>query len=263
MDKKQLIILLIALLAGNIAMQAQMTTDNSYLRENYNNSKTAKKAAARKAARKARREQKDIKEQSLKEAKGNATHYVKAKDGSVTTKEKAAERDIEMDTPYLAGAVPTTTEGIVCFERTFDNCGKAKQQAFDIMKDAALEIINSPKSAREISRIMSEEADTLIATICEPIYFKKAKWETDSALIRYQYIATAGEINSTLRVWLISYSYEEIGFGYKAEVWITDKYALTKDKQALRKGSGKFRKKTIDYVNELFARIEDRLKNPD
>ena len=29
---------------------------------------------------------------------------------------------------------------------------------------------------------------------------------------------------------------------------------------ALRKGSGKFRKKTVDYDNELFARIEKRIK---
>ena len=165
-----------------------------------------------------------------------------------------------MDVPYLAGAVPTTTEGIVCFEQTFNTAGKSKQQAFDIMKQTAQDIIDSPNAAHEISRIMQESTDTLIATICEPIYFKKSKWETDSALIRYQYLASVTEGMAKLRVWLISYSYEEIGFNYKAEEWITDKYALTKDKAALRKANGKFRKKTIDYVKQLFARIEQRIK---
>ena len=251
---RSIIIILVALMVnGQWSMvNAQMATDNSYLRENYKNSKTAQKAAARKAARKERK--------ALKKEEAAKTYYVKAKDGSVTTKDKAADIDATIDTPYLAGAVPTTTEGIVCFEQTFNTGSKTTQQTFDIMKQTAQDIINGPNAAHEISRIMQDSADTLIATICEPIYFKKAKWETDSALIRYQYLASVTDGVAKLRVWLISYSYEEIGFNYKAEEWITDKFALTKDKAALRKGNGKFRKKTIDYVKELFARIENKIK---
>ena len=252
---KNIIILLAALIGGTTVIQAQMNTDNSYLRENYRNSKTAQKAAARKAARKARKES----EKEKKETK-EKTYYVKAKDGSVTTKEKAADIAATIDTPYLAGAVPTTTEGIVCFERNFSSAGNTDKNVFDIAKEVAKEIIDSPQSAHEISRIMQESADTLVATICEPVFFRKTKWETDSALIRYQYFVTGKDNAATVRIWLISYSYEEIGFGYKAEQWITDKYALTKDKKALRKGSGKFRKKTVDYANEIFARIEERIK---
>ena len=259
---RHIIILLLAIMVNSqcAIVNAQMATDNSYLRENYKNSKTAKKAAARKAARKERRA---LKKQGITQAKpqkDKSTYYVKAKDGSVTTKDKAATIAADADTPYLAGAVPTTTEGVVCFEHIFQTGDKSKQQTYDIMKETALEIIESPEASHEISRIMQESGDTLIATICEPIYFKKAKWETDSALIRYQYFSTVKEGAATLRVWLISYSYEEIGFGYKAEEWITDKYALSKDRKNLRKGNGKFRKKTIDYVQALFARIEDRLK---
>ena len=260
---KNIIILLVAFLTMSATSLAQMTTDNSYLRENYKNSKTAQKAAARKAARKARKAEKKKQDNTVKQesdSNGKQTFYVKTKDGSVTTKDKAATIAADTDTPYLAGAVPTTTEGIVCFERIFLTGDKSKQQVYDIMKETALEIIDSPEASHEISRIMQESGDTLIATICEPIYFKKAKWETDSALIRYQYFSTVKEGAATLRVWLISYSYEEIGFGYKAEEWITDKYALSKDRKVLRKGNGKFRKKTIDYVQALFARIEDRLK---
>ena len=259
---RHIIILLLAIMVNSqwSIVNAQMATDNSYLRENYKNSKTAKKAAARKAARKERRA---LKKQGITQAKpqkDKSTYYVKAKDGSVTTKDKAADIEATMDTPYLAGAVPTTTEGIVCFEQTFNTANKSKQQVFNIMKQTAQDIINGPNAAHEISRIMQESTDTLIATICEPIYFKKAKWETDSALIRYQYLASVTEGVAKLRVWFISYSYEEIGFNYKAEEWITDKYALTKDKAALRRGNGKFRKKTVDYVKELFARIEQKIK---
>lgn len=246
---KHTIILMLALLTGaNIAM-AQMGTDNSYLRENYRNSKTAKKAEAKKAATQAR-----------KQERAKQTYYVKAKDGSITTKDKAAETNTALTAPYLAGAVPTTTEGIVCFERTIPLGSKTSAEALSILKNEAQEIIDSPASAKEISRIIQESTDTVIATICEPIYFKKAKWETDSALVRYQYMATVNQQAATVRIWLISYSYEEIGFGYKAEEWITDKAALTKDKLALRKANGKFRIKTVDYANALFARIEELLK---
>lgn len=246
---KHAIIITLALLVSTSMAMAQMNTDNTYLRENYLNSKTAKKAADKKAAKAAR-----------KAAKTQQTYYVKAKDGSITTKDKVAATNESIITPYLTGAVPTTTEGIVCFERTFPTAGKCSAEVIAALKSVAQDIIDSPASSKEISRIMQESGDTIIATICEPIYFKKAKWETDSTLIRYQYMASVSNGVAKVRMWLISYSYEEIGFGYKAEEWITDKYALTKDKLALRKGSGKFRIKTIDYANALFARIEERLQ---
>ena len=249
------IALLIVALCTAIGMEAQMNTDNSYLRENYNNSKTAKRAAEKKAARKARKEA----EKQQKAQKEKATYYVKAKDGSVTTKEKAAQKAADMDAPYLEGAVPVNADGIVCFERTFPTQGKSSQQVYDIMKETAQDIINGPMSVQQISRILSDEPNEIVATICEPLYFKKKKWEVDSTLIRYQYLASIDKDKATLRIWLINYCYESPTFDFKAEQWITDKYALTKDKKALMKGSGKFRRKTVDYVNELFGRVEERL----
>ena len=142
---RHIIILLLAIMVNSqwSIVNAQMATDNSYLRENYKNSKTAKKAAARKAARKERRA---LKKQGITQAKpqkDKSTYYVKAKDGSVTTKDKAADIEATMDTPYLAGAVPTTTEGIVCFEQTFNTANKSKQQVFDIVISRNKSILDS------------------------------------------------------------------------------------------------------------------------
>lgn len=293
---KKLTFMLVMLFAGIMAAQAQMPTDNSYLRENYRNSKTAQRAAEKKALKQARKEaKKAAKEQAKLEKQKNKDTmkamkltpamtkpqtsstsvqpttvktqtqpviYVKTKEGKVTTQDKAQNEAVAKVTPYLAGAVPTTAEGIVYFERTIPYSGKTKQQAYDIIKDLAEQKINESQHLN-ISRILSESPDTLVASICEPIYFKRKKWEADSTIMKYQYLANVKDTEATVRIWFISYCYEQgldKGFNYKAEEWITDKYGLTRDKLSLSKVTGKFRRMTIDYTNEIFTIIEERLK---
>ena len=236
--KKKLILLLL-LLAGIATADAQMNTDNSYLRKNYQQSKTAKKAAERKARKKATKE--------IRLAK-------KADSTNCPTK--------PADSTYLAGKVPVTAEGVVCFEHTFTSKTKDSQQIIDILKEKALQKAEETKDL-DISRILSESKDTLIATICEPLYFKRKKWEADSTLLQYQYFVTKDNNSATLRIWFLSYCYEqerEFGFNYKAEEWITDEYALSKDGLSLLKQPGKFRRKTIDYVHQLFDELEKQIQ---
>lgn len=237
---KKICLLLFLFMLGIVTTDAQMNTDNSYLRENYAKSKTAKRAAEKKAKRNAQKADKIC------------------NDAQSKTKNKAKDN---ADAPYLAGAVPTTAEGVVCFERTFTSSRLSKTDIFNILKDIAQDKVSETEHL-EVSRIISESQDTLVASICEPLYFKKKKWEADSTIIKYQYFATVKDNSATLRIWFISYCYEQnrlSGFNYKAEEWITDKYALTKNKQRLLKGPGKFRRKTIEYVNELFSDIEKRI----
>lgn len=237
---KKLLSLLILFFVSITVANAQMNTDNSYLRKNYIQSKTAKKAAAKKVVKDAR-----------------ATNSANSK----ATKQKNTSAVALPNSMYLAGALNTTNDGVVYFEKTFTSNTKNKQQLYDYLKSVANSKIDKNK-ALDISRILSESGDTLVATICEPIYFKRKKWESDSTLIKYQYLATVTENTATVRVWFISYCYEQdgdFGFNYKAEEWITDNYALSKDKLSLLKLPGKFRIKTIDYVNDLFKEIEQEL----
>lgn len=243
---KKRLFTLILLLTCFVVANAQMNTDNSYLRKNYSESKTAKKAAERKARKKA-----------IKEARA-------AKKQRQTTESKNTETKIISlsDSLYLKGAVPTTADGVVCFEHKFAPGNKSSQQIFSILKDFATKKIEETKEL-DISRILSESSDTLIATICEPIYFKKKKWEADSTLIQYQYFVTKSNNDINLRIWFISYCYEQdraFGFNYKAEEWITDKYALAKDGLSLLKLPGKFRKKTIDYINQTFKDLDMQIQ---
>ena len=50
------------------------------------------------------------------------------------------------------------------------------------------------------------------------------------------------------------------GLETRAEEWITDKEGLNKSKTKLSKISGKFRRKTIDRKDEIFATITEALK---
>ena len=47
---------------------------------------------------------------------------------------------------------------------------------------------------------------------------------------------------------------------FKADTWITDKYSMNKKGTRLYRISGKFRRKTVDRMEELFADIEQTLK---
>ena len=63
----------------------------------------------------------------------------------------------------------------------------------------------------------------------------------------------------------ISYYYAEQtdgtnGESYKAEEWITDQAAIAKSGKKLYPRSGKFRKKTIDRAEEIFALAIDKFE---
>ena len=102
-------------------VNAQMNTDNSYLRKNYQESKTAKKAAERKARR-----------QALKEARRQKKAETQ-KDSQKDTL-KNTETLTLSSSKYLEGAISTTKDGVVFFEKLFPVGAKSKQQIFDVLK---------------------------------------------------------------------------------------------------------------------------------
>jgi hypothetical protein len=71
----------------------------------------------------------------------------------------------------------------------------------------------------------------------------------------------AGE--AKVKVSHIHYLYEEErdAMVYKAEEWITDRYGLNRKQNKLARVSGKFRRKTIDRIDYIFARFNKLLNN--
>lgn len=73
----------------------------------------------------------------------------------------------------------------------------------------------------------------------------------DRTKILYQLTATCQPEKCTLEVEKIRFNYREGKEKYTAEEWITDKYALNKAQTKLVRGLAKWRRKTVDFVDEL------------
>ena len=165
-----------------------------------------------------------------------------------------AQEDEKVDlTNYLAGAVPEK-EGKVVFSEEYDLPGMSKEQVFDKMHAWMQKRLLKNKNASRV--VYSDKEKGMIAGIGEEyIVFKSSALSLDRTLVNYQLTATCLPGKCLLDIEKIRYTYQEKE-KYTAEEWITDKYALNKDKTKLVRGLSKFRMKTIDFVNELFEHAQ-------
>ena len=90
--------------------------------------------------------------------------------------------------------------------------------------------------------------------------FKRKPLYLDRTRFRYVLTANVQAGNLYVSIRQISYYYNEgmdgkNGEVYKAEEWISDKEADNKNNTKLYPRSGKFRRKTIDRVEEIFDGI--------
>ena len=173
----------------------------------------------------------------------------------------AGKRDYLKDPKYLLGAVPEV-DGIVTFQKNFTVTDKSEQQIYDIL----LAYINNSLISNALhdkeqpyTRIISEEKEngTVMARIEEYMTFSHVFLNLDRTRFRYLLSASVKGQKVSLVITQISYYYNEDmdgknGIPYKAEEWITDKLAVNKKGTKLYPRSGKFRRKTVDRVEEIF-----------
>ena len=169
---------------------------------------------------------------------------------------------------YLKGAVPVEN-GIVTYKKSFKVPGQNEQLLFDNMlfyiKDNLVEKGIVDAHTRLISDGSSD--GVISARVEEWLVFTKKFLNIDKTRFRYQITATINGNTVNLIVTQISYLYgeewEEIqptgngGTIYRAEEWITDEVALNKKGNTVLPLSGKFRRKTIDRVEEIFENAMD------
>lgn len=182
------------------------------------------------------------------------------------------------DTPYLAGAVPER-DGIVTFRASFGVDGKQKSDIYQTMKAYAQSLVeNSIPAPGNYARFTQDTQDTICVRICEWIEFKRKPLVLDRARLRYQMVIFCQEGKVRMEMSQLNYYYDENmegegGYNIHAEEWITDQYALNKSKTKLLPKSGKFRRKTVDRMNELIEsamsafeqeeKIEIQVKKPE
>ena len=174
--------------------------------------------------------------------------------------------DYRKDPKYLLGAVPEV-EGVVTFQKSFTVTEKSEWQIYDIL----LAYVNNSIIAGAIqnqqpqyTRIISEDkgGGTIVARIEEYMTFTHVFLNLDRTRFRYLLSASVKGQKVNLTITQISYYYNEDmegknGENYRAEEWITDKVAVNKKGTRLYPRSGKFRRKTVDRVEEIFQGVMD------
>ena len=172
------------------------------------------------------------------------------------------------DPKYLAGAVPEK-DGIVTFTQTFSVTGKSQADIYAVMDDYVRKIVAAGRQNLR-TRIVSENEATgeIVAKVEEIMTFKKQFLNWDHTYFRYFISAQcSADSKVTLTITQISYLYgfDQEGNGgenYRAEEWISDKAAINKKGNKLYPRSGKFRRKTIDRVEEIFANARMAFEEP-
>ncbi len=110
-------------------------------------------------------------------------------------------------------------------------------------------------------RKQQENIETYKAKFDEEMVFSSSFLSKDYTRFRYTLIANCEDGAVNLRLCRISYEYnvnkKEI---YTAEEWITDSKAINKKGTKLYPLSGKFRRKTIDRVEEIFRYFSQTIK---
>ena len=178
----------------------------------------------------------------------------------------AGKKDYYKDPKYLLGAVPEV-EGVVTFQKDFTVTDKNEQQIFDVLyayinNSIIGNAIHDPK--QPYTRIISNEKEngTIVARVEEYMIFQKTFLSFDRTRFRYLLSAIVKGQKVSLVLTQISYYYNEDmdgknGVTYKAEEWITDKVAVNKKGTKLYPRSGKFRRMTVDRVEEIFNGFMD------
>lgn len=160
---------------------------------------------------------------------------------------------------YIKGTVPVV-DGSVVFDKTLKVSDKSKSELFaNLLAFTQNSIKDSEYKDDSKITLKDEGKGVLVANIFENMYFKKKSWVTDAAVFKYRMLIACSDGKVNVKVRDISYDYEG-DTGIKAEKWITDEYALTKDGRQLRKDTGKFRRFTIDRVKSLMTQIEQAAK---
>lgn len=157
------------------------------------------------------------------------------------------------DSKYLAGAVPME-DGKVVFTKEFEDLSLSKDEIFSRMLDWANGFFND-----ESNRVVySDRAKGDIASIGKAnLVFQNTTFSLDRSDMNYRVTMECENQKCKLKVSGIRYdynvSYQREPEKYVAEEWIIDKYCLNKNKTKLNRGNGKFRRKTIDFIDEMFA----------
>ena len=155
------------------------------------------------------------------------------------------------DAKYLEGAVPVEN-GKVVFTKEIQIPSLSQNEVYETALKWAEERFNN-----EDCRVVYQNRDKgeMAATGKEYIIFSSTALSLDRSKMSYQVLIYCQDQLCTIKLTNIRYDYD-VAYQrepekYIAEEWITDENSIRKGK--LNRISGKFRRKTIDFADELFT----------
>lgn len=178
----------------------------------------------------------------------NATTPVK----KLTKSEKEALK-LEAERPYLKGAVPEI-DGKVVYHVDINVPGKTAQEIYDLTFNTMNELTTRPEQHPSSKvALVNRDEKKLIAKYDEWMVFTSKLLELDRAKFSYVIEAECKEGVLTLDIQRLHYVYGEGKdcMNVSAEELIVDKVMLSKDGTKLNKYNSKFRRKTVDRIQEI------------
>ena len=158
-------------------------------------------------------------------------------------------KDKDDDSKYLAGAVPEV-DGKVVFTKEFSIPGMSQEEIFKRMQNWMEARLKKNENTSRVVYTNLEEGQ-IVGTGDEWIVFSSSALSLDRTKVLYQLSVVCAPEKCTMEVEKIRYVYREGKEKYTAEEWIVDKYALNKAKTKLVRGLAKWRRKTVDFVDDL------------
>lgn len=168
------------------------------------------------------------------------------------------------DAKYLVdGAVPVV-DGVVCWQTTINAPGKTAKQIYDILYKQMDKMVNEPNQIANSAIVQDDkEKYELGAIFHEWLVFKNSTLSFDRTQLNFQLMVKYADGKADVKISHITYDYdlERKPVHYKAEEWITDKYAVNKKHTKLYPISAKFRRKTIDRKDFIFSKFNSLLND--
>ena len=151
------------------------------------------------------------------------------------------------------GAVPEV-DGKVIFSKEFQIPGMSQAQIYDTVMKWMTERLKENQNVDSRVVYADEDKGTIAGIGEEWIVFSSSALSLDRTLINYQITVTCKPGNCLVELEKIRFTYRDTE-KYKAEEWITDKYALNKTKTKLVRGLAKWRRKTVDFADDIFMDV--------
>lgn len=171
----------------------------------------------------------------------------------------------QVDPKYMEGAV-TMENGKVVFSKSFKAAGMTQDAIFNkLIYWAGQRFVPAAKDALQSRVLYSDTHTGHIACLGqEYLVFTDKALALDRAIINYQLTIGCKAGAYEMKISAIRYLYNN---GDKKEIipaeeQITDEYTFTKKKDKLIKATGKFRIRTIDLVEQLYADAEKAVGAP-